>query len=96
MNKKSKGIEKFTIGLIQMSVSNDIGDNLKKAIDRIGEAAKKGSQVICLPELFRSQVLLPAGRREVLRSGRNDSRSYNQNIKLYCQKTSGCSYCSGL
>ncbi|MFZ1976747.1 MAG: carbon-nitrogen hydrolase [Bacteroidota bacterium] len=55
MNKKSKGTEKFTIGLIQMSVSNDIGANLKKAIDRIGEAAKKGSQVICLPELFRSQ-----------------------------------------
>ncbi len=29
--------------------------NFKKAIARIGEAAKKGAQIICLQELFRSQ-----------------------------------------
>ena len=29
--------------------------NLKKAIARIGEAAKKGAQIVCLQELFRSQ-----------------------------------------
>lgn len=29
--------------------------NLKKAISRIGEAAKRGAQIICLQELFRSQ-----------------------------------------
>ena len=28
---------------------------LKKAIARIGEAAKKGAQIVCLQELFRSQ-----------------------------------------
>ena len=29
--------------------------NFKKAVTRIGEAAKKGAQVVCLQELFRSQ-----------------------------------------
>ena len=55
MNKKRKSIEKFVIGLIQMSVSKDVDNNLAKAIDRIGDASKKGAQVICLPELFRTR-----------------------------------------
>jgi N-carbamoylputrescine amidase len=46
---------KFTIGLIQLSFSKDISENLKKAILWIDKAAKSGAQVICLPELFRSQ-----------------------------------------
>jgi N-carbamoylputrescine amidase len=45
----------FTIGLIQMSCGPSPADNLQKAIARIEEAAKAGAQVICLPELFRSQ-----------------------------------------
>ena len=44
-----------TIGLIQMSCGPEPGANLKKAIGRIGEAAKKGARIVCLPELFRSQ-----------------------------------------
>jgi N-carbamoylputrescine amidase len=47
--------EKFTIGLIQMSCSTDPRENLAKAEARIQEAAKKGAQIICLQELFRSQ-----------------------------------------
>ena len=54
MSKKTTP-DKFTIGLIQMSMSTDSEDNLKKAVDWIGKAAKKGAKVICLPELFRSQ-----------------------------------------
>jgi len=46
---------KFKIGLIQISLSKDPDKNLKKAVDWITKAAKKGAQVICLPELFRSQ-----------------------------------------
>jgi len=53
--KKESTPEKFTIGLIQMSMSTNTEDNLKKAVDRIAKAAKKGARVICLPELFRSQ-----------------------------------------
>src|ERR1017187_7726755 len=46
---------KFTIGLIQMSCSPDPRENFVKAETRIREAAKRGAQIICLQELFRSQ-----------------------------------------
>jgi N-carbamoylputrescine amidase len=45
----------FTVGLVQMTCSEDPEVNLAKAVDRIREAAKKGAQVVCLQELFRSQ-----------------------------------------
>ena len=44
-----------TVGLIQMSCGPEPAANLKKAIGRISEAAKKGARIVCLPELFRSQ-----------------------------------------
>ena len=46
---------KFTVGLIQMSCSLDPRENLAKAEARVREAAKRGAQIICLQELFRSQ-----------------------------------------
>jgi N-carbamoylputrescine amidase len=45
---------RFKIGLIQMSMTADPGRNLLTAIARIGQAAKGGAAVVCLPELFRS------------------------------------------
>ena len=45
----------YKVGLIQMSMGPDPEANLQKAIDRIREAAAKGANVICLPELFRAQ-----------------------------------------
>lgn len=42
------------VGLIQMSMGADARENLGKAVERIGEAAGKGAQIVCLPELFRS------------------------------------------
>jgi N-carbamoylputrescine amidase len=47
--------EKFTVGLVQMSVTADLDANLEKAVARVEEAARQGAQVVCLPELFRSQ-----------------------------------------
>src|ERR1700674_5263116 len=47
--------EKFTVGLIQMSCSLNPRENFAKAEARIEEAAKRGAQIICLQELFRSQ-----------------------------------------
>jgi len=47
--------EKFQVGLIQMSTSPDPGKNLQHAIDMVRDAAGRGSQVICLPELFQTQ-----------------------------------------
>lgn len=45
----------YKVGLIQMSMGPDPEANLQKALDRIREAADKGANVICLPELFRAQ-----------------------------------------
>ena len=46
---------KFRIGLVQMQCSPDPGENLAKAEERVREAAGRGAQIVCLPELFRSQ-----------------------------------------
>jgi N-carbamoylputrescine amidase len=45
----------FTVGLVQMSASPSPDENLEKAASKVEEAARAGAQVICLPELFRSQ-----------------------------------------
>ncbi len=45
---------KFKVGLVQMSMSADPQANLDKAAARVEEAARKGAEVVCLPELFRS------------------------------------------
>jgi N-carbamoylputrescine amidase len=45
----------FKIGLVQMSCSTDSDVNVQKAIRGIREAAAKGAEIVCLPELFRSQ-----------------------------------------
>jgi N-carbamoylputrescine amidase len=47
--------QKFSIGLVQMSCSPDSEENLDKAAARVVEAADRGANVVCLPELFRSQ-----------------------------------------
>ena len=47
--------ENFTVGLLQMSASSDPDKNLQRAIDKIHQAAARGAQVICLPELFQTQ-----------------------------------------
>src|SRR3982750_4873033 len=43
------------LGLIQMRCSTDPAENLARAVERVRDAAKAGAQVICLPELFRTQ-----------------------------------------
>jgi N-carbamoylputrescine amidase len=45
----------FTVGLVQMRCATDPVDNLRRAVEGIREAARKGAQVVCLPELFRTQ-----------------------------------------
>jgi N-carbamoylputrescine amidase len=46
---------KFKIALIQMRCSEDPADNLARALERIRDAARQGAQLVCLPELFRTQ-----------------------------------------
>lgn len=47
--------KRFTVGLIQMACTPDPEENLKRAIQRIEEAAIADAKMICLPELFRSR-----------------------------------------
>jgi N-carbamoylputrescine amidase len=47
--------DKFGVGLVQMSATPDPDKNLQRATDRLREAAAKGAQIVCLPELFRTQ-----------------------------------------
>lgn len=45
----------FRIGIVQMSMEADPGTNQRKALEWVGKAAAAGAQVVCLPELYRSQ-----------------------------------------
>ena len=47
--------DKFVIGLIQMRSTKDAAENLARAVEKIGEAAKRGAQIVCMDELFRSE-----------------------------------------
>src|SRR5689334_16562609 len=50
-----KSANSVRVGLVQMSCDLKPQVNLRKAIAGIHQAAKKGAQVVCLQELFRSQ-----------------------------------------
>ena len=47
--------EKTQVALVQMRCGANPEQNLTRAIEFIREAAKNGAQIVCLPELFRSQ-----------------------------------------
>lgn len=47
-------MSKVTVGLVQMTCTNDKAANLEKAIREVRVAAGKGAQIICLQELFTS------------------------------------------
>ncbi len=51
----TNGDENVKVALIQMSVSDDPDANLERALKLIDESARKGAQIVCLPELFRSR-----------------------------------------
>ncbi len=44
--------DRVTLGLVQMSTAGDRAKNVAKAVERIGEAAARGAQLVCLQELF--------------------------------------------
>jgi N-carbamoylputrescine amidase len=53
--KASKGIRR--VGLVQMRCEPDHDRNLRHAQDAIADAAKRGADVVCLPELFKTPYL---------------------------------------
>ena len=55
VRRRSSAPGQNVVGLVQMTCDVKPEKNLKKAIARIGEAAKGGATIVCLQELFRSQ-----------------------------------------
>lgn len=53
MKKKNK--ENYRVGVLQLAFSADVNKNLKKAVEWVKKAAKQGAEIVCLPELYRSQ-----------------------------------------
>ena len=45
----------FHIGIVQMSCTPEPEQNLERAIAHVRDAAGKGAEIICLPELFQTQ-----------------------------------------
>lgn len=51
----SRPARPFHVALVQMRCSTDPDDNVRRACEALREAAGRGAQVACLPELFRTQ-----------------------------------------
>jgi N-carbamoylputrescine amidase len=47
--------DKFTVGLVQMHCTPEPDENVKRAAQFVRDAARQGAQVVCLPELFKTQ-----------------------------------------
>ena len=45
----------YRIGLVQMSCGPSPDENLEKAAELVRDAARRGANLVCLPELFRAQ-----------------------------------------
>jgi len=52
---RSSNKDQVRLGLIQMSAGDHPPANMSKAVERIAAAARKGAQIVCLQELFRSR-----------------------------------------
>jgi len=53
-------MKKTVAGIVQMRCGPDPGANLARACYMVRDAARQGANVICLPELFRSQYFCQA------------------------------------
>src|SRR5690606_20837442 len=44
----------FTVGLVQMAVSDDMEATVNEAVERVREAHARGAQIVCLQELYNA------------------------------------------
>ncbi len=52
------------LGLVQQPAGEDLAENLLRAERAVRDAAKRGAQIVCLPELFRSPYFPESQRTE--------------------------------
>ena len=64
MTAATAGAGVVPVAVIQMTCSEDPGENLARALGRIEEAARSGARVVCLQELFRSLGAIERVRRD--------------------------------
>ncbi|MSU71358.1 MAG: carbon-nitrogen hydrolase [Opitutus sp.] len=57
-------MSKVTLGLLQHACGTDPAANLKKTLELAERAAKKGANIICTQELFRSQYFCQAEKHD--------------------------------
>src|SRR5215831_4627610 len=50
-----ESLRNFKVGLVQMAAGPRPDENLERAVSLLQQAADRGANVICLPELFRTQ-----------------------------------------
>ena len=55
MSEGNKIPRKYKVGLLQMGLSNNGEENLNKAVNWVKDASLKGANIICLPELFKTE-----------------------------------------
>jgi len=55
MSEGNKIPRKYKVGLLQMRLSKNGEENLNKAVSRVKEASVKGANIVCLPELFKTE-----------------------------------------
>ncbi len=65
MKTENEHSAEIVIGLVQMSMEEAASENLKKAVLGIKEAARRGAEVICLPELFRTPYFCTEEESEI-------------------------------
>ena len=53
--EKSLPERNFQIGIVQMSCLPEPEQNMERAVEHVRDAAAKGAEIICLPELFQTQ-----------------------------------------
>ena len=64
IEEMSMSERRVTVGLVQTSVTEDLDLNLKRAMEMTRDAAKKGAQIVCLPELFRTRYFPQWDRKD--------------------------------
>jgi N-carbamoylputrescine amidase len=55
MTNRTNSTRHVKVSLVQMQCSESAAENMQKAIAMTEDAAGKGAEVVCLPELFRSR-----------------------------------------